>query len=113
MYAAPTDSPTFADLRLPRPAVPRPRFWRWRWHIFGVVAVALLAAGYGRLATEDRATPVSIETVTVAPGDTLWGIAARRYPAADPREKVVQIERVNSLDGPVIEPGQRLRLPAG
>jgi LysM repeat protein len=50
--------------------------------------------------------------VTVAAGDTLWSIAARRYPDADPREKVFQIEQLNHLAGPTIVPGERLRVPA-
>jgi LysM repeat protein len=46
----------------------------------------------------------------VRSGDTLWSIAAARY-AGDPREGVWKIERLNGLEGPSIQPGQRLLVP--
>jgi LysM repeat protein len=51
-------------------------------------------------------------TVVVQPGDTLWAIAAAHYPADDVRARVADIERANGLQGPVIEVGETLRLPA-
>jgi LysM repeat protein len=51
-------------------------------------------------------------TIVVQPGDTLWAIAAERYPADDTRARVDQIERLNGLQSPVIEAGETLRLPA-
>ena len=33
-------------------------------------------------------------------------------PGADVRQKVFEIEQLNGLSGPVIEAGQRLRVPA-
>ena len=90
--------------------------WRARWAILAVAATALLGVGYGREAASSPftggATPVAAETVTVAPGDTLWDIASRRYPGADVRQKVFEIEQLNGLSGPSIEAGQHLRLPA-
>jgi nucleoid-associated protein YgaU len=95
--------------------------WRLRWVALAAVAVALLALGYTRAA--DPGWPATAgdgaggggayQTMTVAPGDTLWTIAVSRYPDADPRRKVGEIERANGLAGPAIEPGQRLRLPPG
>src|SRR3954447_8837593 len=41
--------------------------------------------------------PVAAERVTVRPGDTLWAIAERVAPGADPRETVAQIESLNHL----------------
>jgi LysM repeat protein len=52
------------------------------------------------------------ETVVVQPGDTLWTIAATRYPGDDTRARVDEIERLNNLSSPVIEAGETLRLPA-
>ena len=46
------------------------------------------------------------------PGDTLWSIAAQRYPSDDVRARVDGIERANSLQSPVIEAGEILKLPA-
>ena len=50
-------------------------------------------------------------SVVVHPGDTLWSIAAARYPGADTRERVDAIERLNGLAGPVIVAGETLQLP--
>jgi nucleoid-associated protein YgaU len=50
-------------------------------------------------------------TVVVQPGDSLWSIAAARYPGADTRERVDAIERLNGLSGPVIVAGETLQLP--
>ena len=93
--------------------------WRARWVVLALVGVALLALVYGRaVGVGPLAAPaggggaVRYETVTVAAGDTLWTIAARRYPDADPREMVGEIEQANGLAGPAIEAGQQLKLPA-
>src|ERR1700674_2755981 len=51
-------------------------------------------------------------TVVVQPGDTLWAIASAHYPSDDVRARVADIERANGLQGPVIEVGETLRLPA-
>ena len=93
----------------------RDALWRVRWAFLGAAVAALLGAGYARIAVASSAgspVPVAAETVTVAPGDTLWDIASRRYPDADPRQKVFEIEQLNGLGGPTIEAGQHLRVPA-
>ena len=51
-------------------------------------------------------------TYVVKPADTLWTIAARSY-AGDVREGVWRLERRNHLASALIQPGQRLILPAG
>jgi len=48
----------------------------------------------------------------VQPGDTLWSIAASRYPSDDVRARVDGIERANGLQSPVIQAGEILKLPA-
>lgn len=89
--------------------------WRARWGILGLAAMALLGAGYARTASSSPLGPhearTTYEAVTVAPGDTLWGIASRRYPGTDVRKKVFEIERLNGLRSPAIEPGQQLKVP--
>jgi nucleoid-associated protein YgaU len=55
---------------------------------------------------------VQDSTVVVQPGDTLWSIAAQRYPTDDVRARVDGIERANGLQSPVIEAGEILKLPA-
>src|SRR5215472_10366015 len=50
--------------------------WRVRWALVAAVVAALLGAGYARVAEGSSAgsgpVPVAAESVTVAPGDTLW-----------------------------------------
>ncbi len=46
----------------------------------------------------------------VRPGDTLWSIAAARYPG-DPRKEVWRIERRNHVSAGELAVGQRLVLP--
>jgi LysM repeat protein len=50
-------------------------------------------------------------TVTVQTGETLWQLAARVAPHADPRLVVAEIERLNHLSGPAVYAGQQLRVP--
>jgi Tfp pilus assembly protein FimV len=90
--------------------------WRVLWALLAVAAAALLGVGYAREAASSwlmgGAAPAAAQQVTVAPGDTLWDIASSRYPGADVRQKVFEIEQLNGLGGPGIEAGQRLRVPA-
>jgi nucleoid-associated protein YgaU len=90
--------------------------WRVRWALLAASAVALLGVGYAREAAGSPLvggpTQAASEPVTVAPGDTLWDIASSRYPDADVRQKVYEIEQLNGLNGPAIQAGQHLRMPA-
>jgi hypothetical protein len=82
--------------------------------------IGVLMAGFwlserqGVVALRDVAASTSTagERVTVGKGDTLWAIATRRRPSVDPRITVRQIMDVNGLPDPVVQPGQRLWLPA-
>jgi LysM repeat protein len=67
-------------------------------------SVALAVVAHGGSAGVDA-------TIVVQPGDTLWSIAAERYPADDVRARVLDIEQANGLSGPSLDPGQTLRLP--
>lgn len=96
---------------------------------FGTVAVDLLAAlapdgpvsyaapespyaGGDDLAGSSGGLVISsAETTTVQPGDTLWMVAQRFDPAADPRVVIAAIMSLNDLDSPTLQPGQVLRLP--
>ncbi len=102
MYAPACD---YALWKRPRP---RPTS-RVRRPAIGLAVFCLLAFGLARSAF--GGAPVAYETVTVQPGDTVWSIAAEHYPQSDTRVKVGEIERDNSLSGPELHPGQRLKLP--
>ncbi|MBT2486706.1 MULTISPECIES: LysM peptidoglycan-binding domain-containing protein [unclassified Microbacterium] len=51
-------------------------------------------------------------TVTVMPGDTLWSIASSIAPAADPRDVIGEITRLNLLPTGQLQIGQELAIPA-
>jgi nucleoid-associated protein YgaU len=69
------------------------------------VSLWLAIVAHGGAAAQDS-------TVVVQPGDTLWSIAAARYPSDDVRARVDGIERANGLRSPMIEVGELLKLPA-
>ena len=51
-------------------------------------------------------------TVTVQPGDTLWGLAAAHSgSSADVQEIVDRITDVNHLQSGALQPGEHLRIP--
>lgn len=92
---------------------PRPRGFRLggakrTLAVLGAVAAANLALAL----VVHGGSPAAYTEVLVQPGDTLWSIAAERYPRDDVRVRVDDIERANGLHSPVIEAGQTLRLPA-
>ena len=76
----------------------------------------LTAAG-GALAASHGGRPGAayqgLTQVVVRPGQTLWSIAQRAEPSADPRVVVQQIIEVNALNSPVIQPGESLWVPRG
>jgi LysM repeat protein len=80
---------------------------RWAAVLLVVVGVSV---GLSKVALGD-AQPVN-STVVVQPGDTLWGIAAARYPGDDVRVRIDEIERLNGLHSPKIEVGEVLQLPS-
>lgn len=103
----------------PRPAAPaRPApirlTRRGRIVVVLFLAAVLVVAGWfaGR-AVADAATTGSpaAPSVVARPGDTLWSIAVRARPDADPRVTVGRIIDANGLATPVVQPGQRLILP--
>lgn len=75
------------------------------------IAFAALSGG-SAIASGADAAAVSVETVTVMPGDTLWSIATSVAPDADPREVIGEISRMNLLRGGELQIGQTLAIPA-
>ncbi|CAD5140063.1 MULTISPECIES: LysM peptidoglycan-binding domain-containing protein [Microbacterium] len=75
------------------------------------IAFAAISGG-SAIASGADAPAVSVETVTVMPGDTLWSIASSIAPEADPREVIGEISRMNLLRGGELQVGQELALPA-
>ena len=80
-----------------------------------LIALALLLAAIAVLFTApasqaaDPARPAP--TVVVRSGDTLWSIATRYAPGADPFVTIDEIRRLNGLSGYMVPVGVRLTLP--
>jgi len=66
--------------------------------------------GGGSVATEEAGADATL-VVQVAPGDTLYDIAARVTTDGDVAAMVEQIEDLNRLDTSVVYAGQKLRVP--
>jgi nucleoid-associated protein YgaU len=78
------------------------------------VSVADVVGG-GRALAADASSPrpVSTQSVVVEQGDSLWLIAGRTAPDADPREVVTRIRELNGMRSNLIQPGQVLLVPSG
>lgn len=77
-----------------------------------VLAAAVIGGGSALAGREDGAPAGSFETVTVEAGDSLWMIAEEVAPAADPRDVIAAISRLNGLHGAALQAGQQLAIPA-
>jgi LysM repeat protein len=76
-----------------------------------VAAVGGLLVRFASLSAPAPATPTpSVAAVTVQSGDTLWSIATRVAPNADPRAEVAALQARNHLTGVDLTPGQVLRV---
>ena len=103
--ARPAAAPPPAKVRLTR---------RGRAVVLLVLATLLLVAfSLGRTSADagssGAATPRP--TTVVQPGETLWEIARRVAPEADPRATVARLRQMNDLGSTPIVAGQRLVLP--
>ncbi len=80
-----------------------------------VVGLIWLAVAGGAAATGSGVPPSVFDKhmsqVVVQPGDSLWSIAARAEPGADPRLVVQQITDINALPSAQIAAGQSLWVP--
>ena len=74
--------------------------------VFALGRASVHAAQPGAQPT--TATPV---VVTVQPGETLWSIATRIAPNADPRATIRSIRELNGLSTGAVQAGQRIVLP--
>ena len=76
------------------------------------IAIAMVSGGSALASRDAGAAAGSFVTVTVSSGDSLWSIAEEIAPAADPRDVVDAIVRLNALDGATLQAGQSLAIPA-
>jgi len=113
--------PTSGRGRAPRPeasTVPRTLRRRVRRGRAALVAAALSAVvavcGAGAAAGSSAAPPDPGATtrVVVAPGDTLWTLAARHAPeGTDPQAWAVRVVADNGVDAGALVPGSVLNVP--
>src|SRR5579875_325695 len=110
----------------PRPGTAAPLRLTRRGRIAVAAAAALLVSGLS-LAAAVAARPASnavspalraaagqhLTRVTVRPGDSLWSVAERADPGADPRLVIQQIIRLNRLSGDTVLAGEQLWAPRG
>jgi hypothetical protein len=76
-----------------------------------VVLVSVFGLKAGAGTTDAVGAPTSFIEVTVAPGDTLWSLAARMADGSDVRAMVDEISTVNSLASAELQAGQKVRIP--
>lgn len=77
-----------------------------------VVGALLFGLNGGGAVATSSAPDASFEWVTVDGGQSLWDIAAVVAPEEDPREFAAQVKSLNQLPSSVVQPGQRLAIPA-
>ena len=75
-----------------------------------VVMVAGFAATSGANVAGSTSSEPSYSVVVVAPGETLWSVAAA-YATGDVQGLINEIREVNNLKGYDLQAGQRLRVP--
>lgn len=75
------------------------------------VFLGVLASGEALASRSESAPAGEFTTVLVEPGDSLWSIALEVAPAADPRDVVDEIVRLNALGSSSVEAGQRISIP--
>jgi len=110
---APVVRVTAAPAPTTRRVAPSPATYRRRRFAAALVVVGMLAmAGKAGAALGGASTPgtpprgPSVVTEVVQPGDTLWSIAQRLAPGADPRPIVDQLQRARH--GDELQPGEKI-----
>ena len=108
-YAAIDVNQSFRRARYYAPRVPRRKAARIKVgrvvFVLAILWVVFMKAAYGGGRT-------GTDQVTVAPGQTVWSIAAQRYPEDDTRSRVGEIVRLNHLGDQPVYAGEQLQVPA-
>jgi hypothetical protein len=111
-----------ASHRVVRPSAARPTprlrmTRRGRIVLTALVAIPLAAGGFvavvnaGGAAANSSASSASFHYVTVAQGESLWQIATKVAPTADPRDVIDEIVDLNQLSTTELQAGQRIAIP--
>jgi len=116
MTAMTFDTPLRPSSRAARPAFRSPVRLTRRGRallVLLLVSVVLVAFSLGRTSADAGSVtpPMPTRTAVVQPGETLWSIARRVAPGADPRDTIARLTDLNGLGSAPIVAGQRLVLP--
>ncbi len=79
--------------------------------VIGFIALVAPSISSQAQASLDQAGNRS-QLIVVSPGETLWTIASRVNPEADPRAVIEEIKNLNVLEGSSLYAGQILRIPS-
>jgi LysM domain-containing protein len=79
--------------------------------VMTLLVLAGFTLGHGSSQAADSHPRQTSHTLIVQPGESLWSVASRIAPHSDPRAVVADIESLNHLSGPAVEPGQQLAVP--
>ena len=79
--------------------------------VLGLLVVGFSATGHVASQAASSAGVQHARTVTVQPGESLWAVAVRVAPHADPRLVVARIAEINHLRGAQVVAGQQIRVP--
>jgi LysM repeat protein len=79
--------------------------------LVGLMAATALFMAHGADAADGPAPKVVVKHHVVLPGETLWGIATRLAPGADPRDTIASILEFNALQSSAVHAGQDLAIP--
>ena len=116
--ARPAARPTYAVSRQARVAVAANgiNYARRRAVAAVLFVVVALAVAFNMLQPQSAGASAhsgkaNFTYIYVAPGDTLWSIATKYAPQADPQQEIQDIKTLNSLTSSQLEPGQQLALP--
>ncbi len=79
--------------------------------MLAISAVSLVGLATTGAKASNEESNTSTTKIVVAPGETLWTIAARVNPEIDPRAVIEQIKDLNVIEGSSIYSGQILLVP--
>lgn len=80
--------------------------------LIALVPLSWVGLRHASVAADARDQSPPTRYVTVRQGETMWAIATRLFPHADPRETVRHIIDMNGR-GPTLMPGDVIAVPAG
>lgn len=77
----------------------------------GALGILSGAVSESPAAASSTASSPQVDHVTVRAGQTLWQIASKAAPNADPRETILQIRKLNDLPTSAVRAGQTILVP--